>query len=311
VVADNDVTGFTLHADDMGLSAGINAGIVEAIDRGFVRSVSLISNGWAVEAAVRALHDRPHVRVSLHLNLLEGEPAASMSEVPDLVDAEGRLCATFQGLACRWALAGGAQRAALQAQVSREATAQLSRGIELLGSRLGRLRVDGHTHIHALPFVSRAILDADLPMPVSSMRLPYEPLHVSWAAGDVKTMLFGANLLKVGLLNVLSARLRRQLKAHNVGFNSKMLGIAHTGAMTATAIEAGVFAARRATINRNAKSNPVEVLLHPGQARRDEAELWRGRPDLLAYYTHANRRLELESACSPAVGALIGHGERR
>jgi predicted glycoside hydrolase/deacetylase ChbG (UPF0249 family) len=60
-----------VNADDLGLSAGVNAGIAEAHERGIVTSASLMVRADAAGAAAALLHDRPRLAVGLHLDIAE------------------------------------------------------------------------------------------------------------------------------------------------------------------------------------------------------------------------------------------------
>jgi predicted glycoside hydrolase/deacetylase ChbG (UPF0249 family) len=60
-----------VNADDLGLSAGVNAGIFESHERGVVTSASLMVHGPAATEAVAELPAHPGLAVGLHLDLAE------------------------------------------------------------------------------------------------------------------------------------------------------------------------------------------------------------------------------------------------
>jgi chitin disaccharide deacetylase len=60
-----------VNADDLGLSAGVNAGIFEAHERGIVTSASLMVRAPAATEAVAELRAHPELAVGLHLDLAE------------------------------------------------------------------------------------------------------------------------------------------------------------------------------------------------------------------------------------------------
>jgi predicted glycoside hydrolase/deacetylase ChbG (UPF0249 family) len=80
-----------VNADDFGLSAGVNAGIVEAHRRGLVTSASLLANAPRFPEAAAAAADNPRLGVGAHLNLVRGKPLSPAGEIPELVDAAGLL----------------------------------------------------------------------------------------------------------------------------------------------------------------------------------------------------------------------------
>jgi len=60
-----------VNADDFGLSAGVNRGIIEAHEHGIVTSASLMVRQRAVAAAAAYAKQRPRLSVGLHLDLGE------------------------------------------------------------------------------------------------------------------------------------------------------------------------------------------------------------------------------------------------
>jgi len=60
-----------VNADDLGLSAGVNAGITEAHERGIVTSASLMVRADAAAAAVELAHEHAELAVGLHLDIAE------------------------------------------------------------------------------------------------------------------------------------------------------------------------------------------------------------------------------------------------
>jgi predicted glycoside hydrolase/deacetylase ChbG (UPF0249 family) len=62
-----------VNADDLGLSPGVTAGIVEAHERGIVTSASLMVHAPAAEQALVAVSAHPGLAVGLHLDIGEWE----------------------------------------------------------------------------------------------------------------------------------------------------------------------------------------------------------------------------------------------
>ena len=60
-----------VNADDFGLSAGTNAGIIEAHERGIVTSASLMVHAPAAPEAASLTHAHPELSVGLHVDLGE------------------------------------------------------------------------------------------------------------------------------------------------------------------------------------------------------------------------------------------------
>ncbi|HLH24547.1 MAG TPA: ChbG/HpnK family deacetylase [Chloroflexota bacterium] len=152
-----------VNADDYGLSAGVNAGVLAAHRAGLVTSATLMANLPAAAGAVAAAP--PSLALGLHLNLTTGEPCAGAARVPSLVDPAGRF-PRLDRLLLRLAL-GRVRRGDLE----REIAAQLERALAL-GARLDHL--DGHHHVHLHPAVRPIALQIAAEYGVRAVRCPAE-----------------------------------------------------------------------------------------------------------------------------------------
>jgi predicted glycoside hydrolase/deacetylase ChbG (UPF0249 family) len=140
-----------VNADDFGLSRGVNAGIVEAHERGIVTSASLmVRQGPASEAAGYA-REHPALAVGLHIDLGQWD-----YESGEWMAAEGR-CAPDD-----------------EAAVEAECRGQLEAFRALLGRDPTHL--DSHHHVHmSEPVASIAAkLAGELGVPLRAGRIRYE-----------------------------------------------------------------------------------------------------------------------------------------
>jgi len=80
---------YIIHADDYGLTKGITDHILSTFDHGILNSTSIIANGLAFDYAIEEIKKRPELRLSIHLNLVEGSPILPLEEVSMLVDKQG------------------------------------------------------------------------------------------------------------------------------------------------------------------------------------------------------------------------------
>ncbi len=125
-----------VNADDLGLSAGVNAGVFEAHDRGVVTSASLMVCRPAAAAAAEEARRHPDLAIGLHLDL------------DDVDEDEGAA-----GRACR------EQLEAFRVLLGQEPT-----------------HVDSHHHAHMrepLTAVARDLAD-DLGVPLRGREIRYE-----------------------------------------------------------------------------------------------------------------------------------------
>ena len=138
-----------VNADDLGLSPGVNRGILEAAQKGIVSSSTVMVNLPDAAAGVCLLQaEAPHAGLGLHLNLTYGRPLLDPANVPGLVRGDGQFVSVSRGLASsrRWQLA----------EVRAELNAQLERFVELTGTLPDHL--DSHQMVGSLSPVCREVM---------------------------------------------------------------------------------------------------------------------------------------------------------
>lgn len=147
-----------VNADDAGIDVARNVGILEAHERGVVRSATVLAMGRGFEDFVRRARAAPGLGVGVHLNLSVCCPPASAEGVPGAFAEKHALWARLE------------QRALDQALLRRELEAQLRRVVD---AGLAPTHVDGHNHIHVFPCVAEALdeLEAEFPF-VARRRCP-------------------------------------------------------------------------------------------------------------------------------------------
>lgn len=79
-----------IHADDLGLTAGVTKGIAEAMTQGVVTGTSAMVCSPQQRQLVAAAAPELRGRIGLHLQLTDGRPVMDPSRIPSLVDREGR-----------------------------------------------------------------------------------------------------------------------------------------------------------------------------------------------------------------------------
>jgi len=119
-----------VNADDFGFSRDVNAGIIEAHERGIVRSTTLMARGAAFDDAVRLARAHPGLDVGCHLTLVEapGLPAG--------------LSGLIRAIALR--------RIPIYDELAGQVRRILDAGIRLT-------HLDTHKHTHLLPPVLKAV----------------------------------------------------------------------------------------------------------------------------------------------------------
>ncbi len=125
-----------VNADDFGLTAGVNRGIITAHERGIVTSTTMMVNMPGFADAVALAARTPGLAVGLHLNLTYGRPLLPAAEVRSLIDRDG--CFVRDP---RFVMERGSAE-----EIRAEFNAQAERFIAT-GLRLSHL--DSHHHLHA------------------------------------------------------------------------------------------------------------------------------------------------------------------
>jgi hypothetical protein len=129
-------------ADDFGMTAEVNRGIMEAHRRGVLQGASLMVGQPATADAVRLALDTPGLRVGWHLHLDNSQPVT---------------CAA-------WPWGSSYRRAGWAIGLSRRARDLMRDEVRAQWERFGETGltcafVNSHHHLHAHPFVYEVLLD--------------------------------------------------------------------------------------------------------------------------------------------------------
>lgn len=174
-----------INADDLGLSESVNRGIIECAEHGVVTSASMIVNMPGLHDAIARLHaTHADLGVGLHFNIVAGRPLTSAQTITD--PRTGRFYSMPQ--LGRLALTGKVSRE----DVGAECAAQLRK---LQAAGIPVTHIDSHRHVHALPGIGVAVLEAAHAFGIGALRTPLEPLTVNvghWRA-TLKKMVIGAS----------------------------------------------------------------------------------------------------------------------
>ncbi|HXR31538.1 MAG TPA: ChbG/HpnK family deacetylase [Solirubrobacterales bacterium] len=140
-----------VNADDLGLSPGVNAGIVRAHEDGIVTSASLMVRQPAAHEAASIAAAHPGLAIGIHLDLGQWD------------FEDGEWVAAY--LRC-----DQSERAAVEA----ECRAQLAAFREILGR--DPTHVDSHQHVHEVEPVASAAatIAAELGVPLRGRQIRYE-----------------------------------------------------------------------------------------------------------------------------------------
>ena len=197
-----------LCADDYGLSYGVSAGILEALDAGRLTAVSALVNGAHWPALGLELYRRGRTAdIGLHFNLTLGRPLSSMPKFAPTGE--------FPPLANIIRMAYGRQLP------MEEIRAEIDRQFDRFEAIMDRPpdHVDGHQHIHVLPGIRMALLDA-----MAARRLGGRVWVRDAGDGVHRILARGANARKALSALSLASGFRREARRRGFSVNDGFAG---------------------------------------------------------------------------------------
>ena len=211
-----------MTADDFGFSHGVNRAILRAHQEGIVTHASLMVTGEAVDEAVAVARANPGLSVGLHLVVVSGRSALSPSEIPDLVDGNGRFPWGPVRSGLRYQFGGRSVRT----QLRREIRAQLER---FLQTGLPLAHVDGHLHMHLHPVVLSDLVELADEFGIRAIRLPLEELRANLAFDSRAA---ARKLVWSWIFGRLRRHGERRLRSAGIAFADRVYGLLQTGCVT-------------------------------------------------------------------------------
>ncbi len=211
-----------INADDLGLSAGVNRGIVEAHRRGVVTSATAMATGARFSEAVVLAKQQPGLGVGCHVVLTDGRPALLPERLPSLV-TDGSFRRSFS----RFAVAAMRGRLAPE-EIFAEADAQIGR-LQDSGLRVSHL--DTHKHSHMFPAVLRPLLRAARERGVRAIRNPFAPLGTLAVAHLLRRPYLWKRYSQVRFLRRWREQFRKEVAEAGMVTTDGTFGIVVTGAL--------------------------------------------------------------------------------
>ena len=193
-----------VNADDFGLHARVNEAIELAHRNGVLSSASLMVAGDAAADAVERARRLPTLRVGLHIVLADGRATLPRSDIPQLVDDQGRFGNAMVLDGVRFFFLPR-----VRAQLAHEIRAQFE-AFSATGLPLDHVNTHKHFHLH--PTVLSLLIEIGREYGMRAMRLPCE------APGTL-------------LLRPWIALVRARLDRYGIAHNDHVAGLAQSGQM--------------------------------------------------------------------------------
>jgi hopanoid biosynthesis associated protein HpnK len=234
-----------VNADDFGLSAAANDGVLLAHRQGIVTSASVMAGASAFETAAAQARATPSLDLGVHLMLTDGRPVADPGTIRSLVTRHGG----FHGHALvltRRLLTGrihlGEVRAELTAQIERVRAAGLPIS-----------HVDGHQHVHVLPGIWPIVRELACRFAIPAVRLPRERFRRSMVSAGFSSLRV-VQMLALGLF-------ARACRPEGLRVPDHWVGFAVGGRLDAVALAA--------ILRDLPASGTCELMCHPGLGTDD------------------------------------------
>ena len=256
------------HADDYGLFPEQSRRILRCREEGVLNAVSIFPNSPDLQRCLEQLDPvARELRLTIHLNLMEGRSLCPPEQLPLLVDGEGVFRVSFSSLLLA-PLTG--KYGQYRQQLKRELSAQIHALLPYLQAQGAPLRLDGHAHWHMVPVVFDALMDVirEEKLPVEYIRMPAEPVGLFFRHLPALFPFHPINIVKTALLRILCRRDRRR---HGQALarmkQSLFLGVLFSGNFGYAKFRALLPDARRLAENRGWD---LELLAHPGAVYEPE-----------------------------------------
>lgn len=229
-----------VNADDFGRHELINKAVEQAVEKGILRSATLMPGAKAFDSAVEIGKRHPELGVGIHFTLVNGFPVLPPGAIPSLVTDDGVFVDDHTAFVKKL-ISGQVNMQEVRAELG----AQL-RKMEQTGLNL--THVDSHQHMHTLPGVINLVLDLAKEAGIKAVRIPKAPLFSGEFGG------IGQLIGRVGL-GTLAMLAGGKAKTRNIAFPDRFAGIVAGEAVSEENL-LGVI--------KSLKSGTTEVMMHPG-----------------------------------------------
>ena len=270
-------------ADDYGISKISNTRIEECLKNGVLNKISVLPNSDALDFKRRLLGE--NVKLSLHLNLIEGYPLSKKEDVSLIVSDKGFFKYSFIGL---FFLSIFGNRSLLEKQLYNEIKMQIDFWKKEMGEETPIL-VDSHQHTHMIPLVFKTLMRVikEENVEVEYIRIPAEPILPYIKSPSLYFKFRPIGLIKQWLLKFLKFVNRKELKKANIK-SALFMGIMFSGQLTEDKINKLLPYYKKQNEN-------IEISFHPGYLESGESLIDGFRQNFKKFYYSKWRRIEYDT----------------
>lgn len=264
-----------INGDDFGASPEVNNAIILAHKQGILTSCSLMPGGKAFDDAVRIAKENPTLAVGIHVTCVLGNSVLSHSEIPHLVDRNGKFPDGPASAGIRYFFCKAARK-----ELFKEIGAQFAKFSE---SGLRFSHIDSHCHLHVHPVIFDAVLELGRTYGIHRMRVPEDDFFTALPFLKSPVGKAGYGLI----FKVLTHRMKTKLHREGFVFPRRVYGNFLSGALSSTYV---------LTVLKKLPTGISEIYFHPALP-----------PDSKRQGCNASARSELDILLNPEV--LSGRAE--
>jgi len=206
-----------INADDMGVSQAVNNAVISLYKASAITGTSVIAVGDAFPEACRLLRDNGIKEAGVHITLTgKFKPVTFENpEIKGLLSKQGYFPRDYFFLSSKCSL-GKIKKQALRAEMYAQIEKVKREGLTVT-------HLDGHEHVHMMPWVLDIALELCVEFSIPYIRIPVESPLVFRISFKVK------DLIRYGALKLFSIKAKRKVPKVAVCSNSAFLGHFHSG----------------------------------------------------------------------------------
>lgn len=259
---------YLLHVDDFGRSNSINNSIKKLIKNKKINSVSIIVCQSGYREALKIINKdlKNKINIRLHLNLTDGKS----------INNQKIYNYSFIKLLLMPYLPFYRNEIKF---IKREILEQIR--IYKNDFNLKTISIDGHQHIHMIPWIFNIIFMNRNKYNIKYMRKPRECFYVS-EIKDIFKLNYLINILKFCILKALDKYLEKKINKFNYKYSFS--GILYTGINTLKSVKRSIKIANKKNLQY------LEILFHPGKCCENEKKLF--SKSFYEYYLSNQRIVE-------------------
>ena len=280
------------HADDFAVSTHVSEVIASCVEEGCLQSISVMPNMKCFKKCVTILNDiKDSVKVSIHLNIMEGYCVAAKEQIPLLTDGNGIFTISW-GKLLVYSLTKPQQ---LKEQLKIEFKAQINRVREIMPPDY-KIRIDSHQHTHMIPLVFKSIMELiqEEKYKAEYIRVAKEQLWPFIKHGELWKTYSVANIIKNLLLNIMAVYDIHLMKLKKEISTAEFMGLVFSGCMDAERVGKVL-----PDILARSRKKSIEVLFHPGRMLGSEMNPEYNKKGFNSFHLDKGRMIE-----EKAVGIL-------